>query len=477
MHQIQTGRWRPSPLALITILVGAGLVMIGIISVMPAALVGLVAMAGLAYLALSIRSAPLIIWASLLYLEAIRIPNLAIKLLMPVLILALVRPMTDPANRHTAGPDTGRDSALFSLTVAALGLFSVWLMASINWAIDPVKVAESVIIWVPMVAVFLAIVYRPPTVADIRLVGLALTVGALVSVLGGIFLSDSSPAFAHAEQGRLQGGAGDPNFLAAGLPTAFLFAIVWWAKVRHRLVRLALVGVMGVLLVGLVLTISRGGLVATASLVPVAVAFAGPRRGRVAAGLLAIGLVVTALIFVTPAADRIFGRGDGGAGRSELWAIAGEMIAEQPVQGVGVENFPVVAQDHVREVGQLGEVDLIVNKPHQVHNLYLQIASELGLVGITLYLTFAAGSVACAFQAGKSFSQQGDPAAALLARGVAMGGISIMVAATFLPFLYDKRFWLVLALGPALDRLSTPPPTPGPGNPPGRGAPVAVPLP
>lgn len=432
--------------AVATAVVVTAAVVIGVVAAVSVeAAVALSALAGLAWLAWRCPSGPLIVWAGLLFLEDLRVPNLAIKALMPAVVVALLRPAFDGVRRQpVSGP--------FTFAMVSLGLLSAWLVASTSWAIDVGHVLEFSKIWIPMAVLFLAIAYRAPSVDSIRLVGLALVVGATASVALGVidgYRAEGSAAL----DARLAGGSGDPNFLAAGLPTALLFALLWFRRLRRARSRIVVAAAMATLLLGLLLTASRGGLLALASLVPLAIVFAGPARRRIAVVSLAATATVAVLLLLTPAADRVL-TSDGGTGREELWLIAGEMISARPLVGFGPDNFLVVAPDYVRSVGPLVYVDLVVDRPHQVHNIYLQMAAETGLIGMALYLSFIGGCIAGAVRASSVFAGRGDAAASLLARIVAMAGLSMLVAATFLPFLLDRRFWLVLALGPALDRLA-----------------------
>lgn len=407
------------------------------------ALAGL-GLAAVVYIGRRRPSAALIVWSGLLYLEAMAVPNLAIKALLPVVALALLRPRAVTIPRP-------RVSVTFSWTVVSLGLLSVWLLASLTWAIEVGRVVEFIRVWVPMAALFLVIAYRAPSVASIRLVVAALVVSATVSVLTG--LGGDGSIDASDEIVRLAGGAADPNFLAAGLPAALVFGLVWLFRLERITARLVTAVALGVVLVGLVLTGSRGGLVALVALIPAAVILSGPARGRAVVGLISAVLLVGPLVFMTSTWDRIFD-GEGGTGREELWAIAVDVTAGRPFTGVGPDNFGLVAPEYVRDVGQLGFVDLIVNRPHQVHNVYLQLAAETGLVGLILFLSFVVGSMTCAVKAGRTFASAGNLGASHLASAVAMAGWSMLIAAVFLPFLFDKRLWLVLALGPALERIS-----------------------
>jgi hypothetical protein len=54
------------------------------------------------------------------------------------------------------------------------------------------------------------------------------------------------------------------------------------------------------------------------------------------------------------------------------------------------------------------------------------------------------------WMASRSFERLRDPALASLARATLIAQIGALSAATFISDYYDKRVWILLALGPAL---------------------------
>jgi MFS family permease len=90
--------------------------------------------------------------------------------------------------------------------------------------------------------------------------------------------------------------------------------------------------------------------------------------------------------------------------------IATLSIASQPLQGVGAGNFPWVASYYIHY-----ETDYDLEGDN-VHNIYLTLLSELGLVGFTLFLmSLTAGMLAAVTQIATARSPDNHERAALLA--------------------------------------------------------------
>jgi Undecaprenyl-phosphate galactose phosphotransferase WbaP len=81
-----------------------------------------------------------------------------------------------------------------------------------------------------------------------------------------------------------------------------------------------------------------------------------------------------------------------GVARLPYWQVAWQGIKEKPLLGWGLASFPGYYQTHADAKGQLRET------PAHVHNLYLHILFERGLLGFTGLLLFIAALAVKAFQ-------------------------------------------------------------------------------
>ena len=346
-----------------------------------------------------------------------------------------------------------------SLVVAsALLLLLVWLALSLAWAEDLGKAAVELSRWGLCGLVMLVLLTSLRSRRDMRLVIGGFVLGIVLSVAvglaqnglgGGPVTGDTLTS----TEGRLKGGLGDPNVLAAAIVPATALAAGLLAVVRGR-VRVVLLACIGVLVLGLGATQSRGG--AVAAVVALVVALIVMRNHRkpvliAAAGIAAVGI---AYFSAYPQGWDRMTKSDGGNGRSELWEVAWRITNDHPVAGVGLHNFTVHSLRYVREPGALKHVELIAERPHAVHNTYLELLTETGLVGLSLFLVVAAASLLTGLKAAKQFEAAGDIAYGALARAAVVAASAVLAAAFFVTIGSRMGLWFILALGPVLLGLS-----------------------
>ncbi len=260
---------------------------------------------------------------------------------------------------------------------------------------------------------------------------------------------------------------GDPNFLAASLISgAALVGAISVAKRARPLFRVPLILAGVILPIGVLSTGSRGGvLAAIAAFLLTLVILRGYRaRALVLVVIGMIGLVGYASFSpVAPLARFTDFQSSGGSGREDLWTIGWRMTVDHPWLGVGVANFVPRASEYVREPGELTRVNYISELGREVHNLYLQMTTEAGLLALLLLLAFVGACLMCTWRAAERFRLSGDRRMDTFARFVLIAQVSMLMADMFLSALVDKRLWIILALGPILANIAAreaePPPS------------------
>jgi O-antigen ligase len=335
-----------------------------------------------------------------------------------------------------------------------LVLLLTWITISLAWADDTGKAVGELWRWYVGVLVLAVVATSLRRPRDIRLVVAGFVIGVAASVLIGLVHDGLGGAPATVEtltstEGRLKGGLGDPNVLAAAIVPALVFATALVPLVRSA-ARWALLGVSVILVLGLAATQSRGGVFAVAVAFGAAIVVMKRQRGRV----LALGVTVFALgamyFAAYPSGLQRFTASDSGSGRADIWQVAWRVTAEHPIAGVGLHNFTVHSPLYVRRPGLLRYVDLIAERPHVVHNTYLEVLTETGIVGLTLFLAVLGASLVAAWKAAGRFEQSGAYALGTLSRGTLVATLGMLTAGFFVTLGSEPILWLLLALGPAL---------------------------
>ena len=213
----------------------------------------------------------------------------------------------------------------------------------------------------------------------------------------------------------------------------------------HALVRLGLLGALGVLGFGFLSSGSRGSMVALlVSLAVTALISFGLRKGRrwVGIGLIVFAGAAAALTLAVPAAVETMNRrvtdvlanGDAiGSARSRVqraedaWAL----FLAHPVVGVGVGGFD---QARGRGDGERGDYP---------HNILLEIGCELGLLGLAAFVALVALALKCVVGAMRAVKRRQEFAVVALILAVT---VYFLVNAMFSGDLNDNRL-LFTALG------------------------------
>jgi O-antigen ligase len=336
-----------------------------------------------------------------------------------------------------------------------VALFVVWVAMTLAWSPAP-DVARDAL--QDLVYATLAFGLMLGAISDrrhVRWLAAAFVAGAALSVLwgaakGGLSGAIGGPGAVTDHDGRFQAGSGDPNYLAAVLVPAIMLAggLAFRRSILQRTwLALAVVAIA----VGLAATQSRGGIVAALVTSVVALVIWRRRRAMIL-GLIVVATAALATFFaLSPAAwQRISAGNETGSGRIDIWSVAWRVVSDHPFEGVGFNQFPEVSPHYVLQPGALDYVDLIVDKHIVVHNLFLELWVETGIVGLLLFLAIIALSIAAAWRAVALFDRLGDEEMAALSRTLLLALVGMFSASLFLSNVANRQIWVLLALGPVL---------------------------
>ncbi|MDW8316212.1 MAG: O-antigen ligase family protein [Anaerolineae bacterium] len=235
--------------------------------------------------------------------------------------------------------------------------------------------------------------------------------------------------------------------LAMSLPLAAAFAL-WQEPVgRPRWTRWAAAAATAVIPVGLLFTQSRGAFLglAAAGLVMVVLRWrwlALPALGLAAAGALGLRLAGEPLVPLLTA---------GIPGREEVWLRGLAAVEDFPLTGIGLGLFgrlvPILYPFYTLGAGPAVQ-------PNHAHNLYLQVATDLGLPGLVALIAVL---LAAAALLGRSW-RSGEAALRPLAWGLAGSLTAVAVHGLVDAVAWSSRvsvlLWLILGLVVALPQPS-----------------------
>ena len=323
------------------------------------------------------------------------------------------------------------------------------MFASTAWSVAPTvtrdKAISMLLLWLA-VAVAIPLGLRNPrdlidVIRRIGFVAAGTLVAALVLGAAGVLVSfDAYSRF----RGILVNANTLGYFVAPILPALVVLA----ARSDRNRSRAILIAVIAVLAVGLALTGSRAGALASVAGVMAALFASGAtRQGRQARRILvvmtlALGTIVTVYwsLHIQPrhASDRFFELGTG-SGRTIVWADALPLIAGRPLLGHGFGTTEVLFPD-VQSTSQGAVLGT-------VHNSYLEAGVDLGWVGMVWLGALGLSGGVAALRIARSRGQHRWVGTVLLA-GIVGGMVNgvfetgLLAAGGLIAF----DFWLMVAM-------------------------------
>ena len=243
-------------------------------------------------------------------------------------------------------------------------------------------------------------------------------------------------------QGYLSALTSNPNDVALTLNIVIALAVGLALASRKRGHRVALAAVIALSVAGVVVTFSRAGFIFLTTTLLLYL-------GRLKKGRSGIVLLLLLLLVLTLNVDGFIARlgtiGDvqtDGSGR-ERWETIGKafsLMATHPLTGVGVGQSIIALND-------IGGV-----RWRHIHNVYLEIAVDLGIPALIVYLLLLSRALRSVAEARRAWSAH-DVDLSYLAQGLEISLIGFAVAAMFYPVAYHLFFYYLLGLAVAVKRL------------------------
>lgn len=261
-------------------------------------------------------------------------------------------------------------------------LFSLAVILSVPFALNPAEAWAACTELLKVIVMFIVLVNVTRTELRLKiLLFLSLGIGCVVSV-GAIndFQSGHFVAAADRIQGIIGGMFENPNDMALHLVMMTPIAIALFFITRNIFARACYVACAVLLIVGNIVTFSRGGLLGLIGVMIIILWKLG-RRHRLLVFVLALTFTFSLVVFmpgtmierlasiINPASDESAGMS--AIGRQALLVRSIAVMARHPVLGVGIGNFHTVSiHDKV------------------AHNAYTQFGAEVGVPAMLLYIMF-----------------------------------------------------------------------------------------
>ncbi|MBA2441534.1 MAG: O-antigen ligase family protein [Rubrobacter sp.] len=309
------------------------------------------------------------------------------------------------------------------------GALAGWSMLSVLWAGERVPALVKTGTFVSMLALMVAIGLLERR--QLVVMWAVIAAGTLLSVPFG-YVMFGAPG---EEAGRFSSG-GDPNDYANLLVVVFFVACYGLLR-RSRVAAYALAFAV---VIGVLISQSRTGLIALGA-TPLLILFLPRLMTRIAGRTLvmySLAIAVFAgMIFLTPSTGELvserfstisqYESEDTWAGRWSLWQGAGRLIADNPILGVGSGNFPYEAAAYSAQAAHL---ESLREGAAVAHNVFLSVASELGAVGLALFL----GILFFAFKGALRLARYRSA----LGVGLFLGLLAFTIAGQTLSWEYEK---------------------------------------
>ncbi len=321
--------------------------------------------------------------------------------------------------------------------------FLGWTAATVLWGVDPSASADHAVVLASLVVSYLLLSATGVDARRLRNLETAIVAGGVAcGAYGLVLLAQGHFGVIDGVVQRFAtaGGVGelaDPGVTAASLLLPLTLALRNAVLVgRHRVVAAASATVI---FAGILLTGSRGGLLASAvAVIFVLVAgrsYVSRRTVLTFASFLVVGVVAFAPASIV---DRIQGQSPTAAsstsdvttGRDAIWTVGLRSCHSYCLYGAGIAGFPEVYRQTIA-----GNFDIVGHgtKDYKAHNIALALLIETGIVGLLV-----AGTALVATY--RSIRRQ----PVVLRAGARAGLVAVVAANMFVSNFDFKYFWLAI---------------------------------
>jgi O-Antigen ligase len=354
----------------------------------------------------------------------------------------------------------GTTSLPLEAPLAWAGAFALWALASGFWTAD----IGGTVFQLSSLAIALAYMFAFAT-----LLASEAALRVLLFTISGVALAVGIVAILTA-QVRAEGISGDANEFAAVELVALPLVIVLAATARPGVRRLFAYAVVGVIVLAVFASLSRGGIVTLALvmalvLIVPARTFFHTRRQKAVVIICIVAALFAAYkssgAALAPRIDAVFAGEDATAsGRLNAWKAAWTSIHERPLLGLGYGAFDPSANELMLRTSG---VDLSNQRLRpgglKAHSTYIGLIAELGILGIILFLGLLVSTARLLLRVARTAREREEWFLARCATALAISLAGWCVSSLFLSADTARTLWIIVGLSLALARLLDSPAT------------------
>jgi O-antigen ligase len=346
----------------------------------------------------------------------------------------------------------------------AAAAYGFWLILSVYWADDSGLVYKTTFQYLLAVAYMLTFAILVRSRRQLTAIFATFAVGSLVFGLLSFLAYVGSGHTYLSQEGAAVGLQGDHVYFAIyqviSLPAALALAAVERQPARRGL----FYAVAGVIVLSVVASLSRTGLIVLSVVVlatlwlPWRVFFRTPSQKVSYAFALVAASAVAALAgsatFIARAQTILnFGSPDGdrGSGRIDLWRAALHGWHDHPWFGLGAGNFQGKALDLLQTTPGVNTAAQYVAAGRVVHNAYLEALTELGVVGFVLFVAVVGLTFWSLGRTWRQARSARDRTLERFAVALLVSLVGFCVSMVFVSIELGKPLWIIIGLALALE--------------------------
>ncbi|MCB9110286.1 MAG: O-antigen ligase family protein [Anaerolineales bacterium] len=288
------------------------------------------------------------------------------------------------------------------------------------------------------------------------------TLGTYTNDYGGYAYAVLSNISGDTSDYRLGGPVADPNYYAQMMLVLVPLALDRLWNEKQRLPKILAAWALGVTSLTVLLTYSRGGFIALAIIVVamVFIFYRGQLHYLLAVAVLALLLVnilpsrfterISTLTELVPSksSSSIVSQDYSFRGRTSEMLVAIQMFADYPIMGVGLGNYQELYQKYAQRFGMEFRSEV-----RQAHNLYLEVASETGLMGLFSFMLLLIVILKSIWDGRKALLNKGLVSVSNMVTAYGLGFIGYLLAAFFIHNAYPRNFWVIAGIALAIPRM------------------------